>query len=415
MRVTLIGIFLLATACDVPVLRPNEEGVEDASGLVVAATDEVQSSNIGLMDSSGFVLSSSVISTASVKAGFSTALGGDLAFPSMVSDSAELVILDRYPSSVITWLDVSTPKPTVRAQLSVATGFAANLHDYVPYSANKVFVTRFDSNSTPGQEPFDSGGDLLMIDPTTVPATPQPQITGRVDIAAGLPARNQYFAHPDRARLLPDGKIYVVVPYYDARHYSGESYLAVVDPETELVESFLLLKGVSGCSGIDAAPNARSLAIACSGNWQGTGRAEASTSAIVGVSTAPLHELWRVGTGTDARGFGFTVTFADAHHVIATRLGDLGPPILNDTVGLIDIEAGTSTTLLESAGQPASLSVGPCATQVGVCFLADASRNQIVRFDLNASGDYALTRFNWNDPVGLRPRLLTFIGPDPVR
>ena len=413
MKALVIGVLGLVTACDVPVLRPNEVGVGNASGLVVAATDEVESSNIGLMDSSGFVLSSSVISTASVKAGFSTALGGDLAFPSMVSNSTELVILDRYPSSVITWLDVSTAK--VRTQLSVATGFAANLHDYVPYSADKVFVTRFDSNSTPGHEPFDTGGDLLVIDPTTDPTTPQPQITGRVDIAAGLPAGNQNFAHPDRARLLPDGKLYVVVPYYDVRHYSGESYLAVVDPETELVESFLLLKGVSGCSGIDTAPDARSLAIACSGNWQGTGRAEASTSAIVGVSTAPLHELWRVGTGTDARGFGFTVTFADARHVIATRLGDLGPPILNDTVELIDIDAGTSTALIESAGQPASLSVGPCATPLGLCFLADASRNQIVKLELNARGEYAITKFNWNDPVGLRPRLLTFIGPDPVR
>ena len=408
-------MLLLVCSCDVPVLRPNEEGVGDASGLVVAATDEVQSSNIGLMDSSGFILSSSVISTASVKAGFSTALGGDLAFPSMVSDSAELVILDRYPSSVITWLDVSTPKPTVRAQLSVATGFAANLHDYVPYSADRVFVTRFDSNSSPGQEPFDSGGDLLVIDPTTEPTNPQPQITGRVDIATGLPAGNQYFAHPDRARLLPDGKLYVVVPYYDSRHYSGDSYLAVVDPEAEQVESFLLLKGATGCSGIDAAPDARSLAIACSGNWQGTGRAQASTSAIIGVSTTPLRELWRIGPGTDARAFGFSVTFADAQRVVATRLGDLGPPILNDSVELINIEAGTSTTLIESASQPASLSIGPCATQVGICFFADASRNQIVRLELNAGGDYAITKFNWNDPVGLRPRLLTFFGPDPVR
>jgi hypothetical protein len=408
MRSALIGMGLLATACDVPILHPNEEG---ATGLVVAATDEVQAANIGIVDSSGFVRSSSVISTASTKADFSTALGGDLAFPSTVTDSTDLVILDRYPGSVITWLDVSTPKPTVRAQLSVATGFAANLHDYIPYSADKVFVTRFDSNSSPGQEPFDSGGDLLVID-LIDPKTPQ--IVRRVDIASALPAGNQYFAHPDRARLLPDGKIYVVVPYYDVNHHSGASYLAVVDPETERVESYALLKGVSGCSGIDAAPDARSLAIACSGSWQGTGRADASTSAIVGVSIAPLRELWRMGVGTDRRSFGFTATFADSHHVIATRLGDLGPPILNDTVELIDIDAGTSATLIESAGQPASLSVGPCATQVGLCFLADASRNQIVRLDLNASGDYAITKFNWHDPVGLRPRLLTFVGPDPA-
>jgi hypothetical protein len=409
-----LGFLLLVTACDVPVLRPQEAGIGDAgrlsgtacgAGLVVAATDGVQSANIGIIDNDGHVLSSSVLSTASAAANASTALGGDLAFPSAPGTSHEIVILDRYPSSVITWLDSATAQ--VRAQLSVATGFAANPHDYVPLAADKALVTRFDSNPQPGRQPFDAGGDLLVVNPET------PEIMRRIDLSGELPPVGGYFAHPDRARLL-DGLVYVVVPFYDAHHRSGDSYLAVLDPASERIVDTLLIQGVTGCSGLDASPDGTTLAIACSGSWQGTSQAQANVSAIVGVTTAPrLQEIWRVGTGDDERAFGFGVVFADATRVLATRLGVLGPPVINDAAVLIDTRQGSATTLFESASKPASLDIGPCLTACGQCFIADASRKQVVRVEFapNQAG-YRLTRFNWHDPVGLPPRRLAlFAGP----
>lgn len=396
----LVCLFLVTLACDVPVLRPDEVGAD--AGLVVAATDSVQSANIGMMDSEGQVLSSSVFSTATATADFSTALGGDLAFPSTPSPSSEIVILDRFPSSVVTWLDTSSAR--VRDQVSVATGFAANLHDYVPFEVNKAFVTRFDSNPVPGREAFDAGGDILLLDPESA------RITGRIDVSATLPAADGYFAHPDRARLL-NGRIYVVVPYYDTRHRSGPSYVAVLNPASEQIEETVLLEGVTGCSGLDASPDAASLAIACSGSWQGTSQAQTGTSAIVGLATTPqLHEIWRVRTRDSQRAYGFAVSFASPSQVLASLIGNLGPPVVNDSVVLLDIEHGTATPLLESDGKPASLNVGPCLRETRQCFIADASRSQVVRVAVSADGGYSLVRFDWRDPLGLPPRQLALIG-----
>jgi len=411
----LLACCLLFAGCDVPILRPTETGIGDAgtlssgachANLVVAATDSVQSANIGIMDSDGSVLSYSVLSSGSVKAGFSTALGGDLAFPSGAASSTEIAVLDRYPGSVITWLDASNAR--VRAQLSVSTGFAANPHDYVPVAADKAFVTRFDSNPLPGRVPFDGGGDLLVVNPQTA------EIQRRIDLSTVLTPVGEHFAHPDRARLI-QGLVYVVVPFYDARHRSGASYLAVLDPHSEQVTETLQLQGVTGCSGMDVAPDGESVAVACSGSWQGTTRSQADSSAIVGVAITPrLREIWRVSPSSATRAFGFALAFADSTHVLVTKLGDLGPPVVNDAVQLVEIRQGQATTLFESAGKPASLSLGPCLVHCRQCFIADASRSQVVRLELSPNGAHALTPFTWLDPVGLPPRELTLLGPSPA-
>lgn len=407
-------VALLMFACDVPILRPDPAGLGDAGAdqlcqarLVIAATDSVQSANIGLMDGSGTVLSSSILSTASSPVGLTTALGGDLVFPTSPSNTSEIVVLDRFPRSVLTWLDVTTA--SVRAQLSVATGFSSNLHDYVQLSHDRALVTRFDSNPRPGREAFDAGGDLLVIDPS------RPAILRRIDVASALPKEPPYFPHPDRA-VLSGHDVFVVVPYYDSNHYSGSSYLALIDPDTENVRDWLRLPDASGCSGIAPFPNHQGIAVICSGRWQGTLKASSMSSSVVGVGTSGgLHEIWRVQAGsTDGRAFGFVINFADADHVVLSRQGQLGPPVLNDSIELIDVRTGSRRNLLDSAGQPSSLTVGPCLPSCGQCFFADASRGQVVRADFGANGQPTLHKFSWPDPVGLSPHVLCTFGTDPA-
>jgi hypothetical protein len=404
MKRSIVCCLWLLSACDVPVLRPGESGTGAATGLVVAATDGSQSANIELLDRSGYVLSPSILSTGSTNAGSSTALSGDLAFPSTPSVSTEIVVLDRYPSSVITWIDASTTPPQVR-QFSVATGFAANLRDYVPISDQKAIVTRSDSNINPGRQPFDAGGDLLVIDPSSH------EILARIDLKSAMPQSGSYFAHPDRARIVDD-KLYVVVPYYDQNYRSGASYLVMLDPETEQVEEYLSLDGVSGCSGLDVSPDHGSLAIACSGSWQGVNQAQFGSSAIIGVGLEPkLQEVWRVAApASDQRAFGFAVSFVDSKRVLTSRLGFDGPPIVNDSIDLVDIESGSVTPLLQSANQSVTLGVGPCADGYSQCFVTDAGRHQVVRFDFDNGGGYTKTAFTWDDPVGLPPRVIGFFG-----
>jgi hypothetical protein len=223
MRWTGLLLLGLTQACDVPVIRPTEIGIGDAvapsgdagcpQGVVVAATNQTQSANIGVMSLTGQVLSPSVLSTASHAPGLTAALGGDLAFASTFSSNTEVVVIDRHPGGVLTWLDLRTA--TVRAQLSVATGFPANPHDYVPLSNDKAYVTRFDANANPGRQVYDAGSDVLIVDPST------PAIVGRIDVATALPRSSDAFVHPDRARRVRD-KVLLVAPFYDAAYdYSG--------------------------------------------------------------------------------------------------------------------------------------------------------------------------------------------------
>jgi hypothetical protein len=248
-----------------------------------------------------------------------------------------------------------------------------------------------------------------VVDPSV------PAIIRRIDVGAALPANGSYFAHPDRARLI-NGLLYVVVPFYDAKYHSGPSLLAVIDPGTEQVVAQLPFEGATGCSGLDVSPGLTTLAVACSGAWHSSERASSGSSAVIGIALAPsLHEVWRVNTGSDPRAFAFTVSYVDAAHVIAARLGELGPPVVNDAVQLVDVRNQTVTTLFESAGQPASIAIGPCAAgdSSAACFVADASRSQVVRLDMSGSGEHQLTKYAWTDPLGLEPRALSFFGPSP--
>jgi hypothetical protein len=412
MRIRTVLALVLIQACDVPVNRPRETGLGDAAsmvpngegcprGLVVAATDLSQSANIGLASTSGEMLSPSIVSTASLPTGFTTALGGDIAFPSTPSSGDDVVILDRYPRSVLTWVNLATA--VVRSQLSVATGFSANPHDYVPVSQRKAYVTRFNSNADPGREPYDAGGDLLSIDPSI------PSITGRVDVAGSFPKSAGFTVHPDRA-LQVGSRVYVVLPYYDPAYNSGDSWVAAIDPTSDAVIDSIRLSAVSGCSGLDVAPDQKSVAVICSGRWHGVSTADSSASAIVGLTLEPeLSEAWRVpASGVGGRSFGFEVAFVAPTQVLALQLGDRGPPLINDEAYVVDIETGKAVSVLESADMPVTLSAGPCNYDCGLCFMADAQRRAIHRLKFDSPAQWSLVDSIWDDPTGLPPRMLGF-------
>jgi hypothetical protein len=301
----------------------------------------------------------------------------------------------------LTWVNIDTAN--VRAQLSVATGFLANPHDYVPILANKVYVSRFDPNTDSGQQPFDSGSDILIIDPGV------PIITGRIDVVAAMPKFASFVVHPDRARMVGN-RVYAVLPYYDLAYNAGPSYVASIDSQTDQIVDLTLLEGLSGCSGLDVAPDETSLAVVCSGGWHGINTANNSTSGIIGLQLQPkLTEIWRVpAKNVGNRAFGFEVAYIDMTHVVTLQLGDLGPPMTNDAVFLIDTATGSSKILLKSANVPITLSVGPCNSSFNLCYIADAQRSTIHRLSYNGGQNYTMSDYTWADPTGLPPRLLGF-------
>jgi len=409
MKTKALFLALSLLACDVPVVRPGETGLGEAwmaagepgcpRGLVVSATDQVQSANIGLASITGQSLSPSIISSASQKPGLTAALGGDIVFPSMPTVGDELVVLDRYPKSVINWVNLRTAQ--VRAQLSVATGYVANPHDYVPLTTQKAYVTRFDPNPIPGREAFDGGSDILIIDPSI------PSMVGRIDLTTSFPPNGSLFVHPDRARLI-GGRVYAVLPYYDRSFSaSGESYIAVIDPQTDIITERFLIKGASGCVGLDVTTDESSLAVVCSGSWNGSikGAGNAS-SAIVGLRLAPqLSEIWRVAASQLAnRAFGFNIAFVDSTHVLTTQLGELGPPLVEDVAYVIDVSNGSATVARRSA----SLSSGPCNAGCGACYISDAATSTLINLQFTNPRRYLQTVYSWADPTGLPPRSIAF-------
>lgn len=407
---TLLAIVALH-ACDVPVIRPNEVGLgyylnsTDGCprGLVIAQTDRSESANIAFASLSGQVLSPSMISSASRNPGLTAALGGDVVFPSMPIEGNELVLIDRYPKGVLTWVNMATAQ--VRAQLSVATGFLSNPHDYVSLAFDKAYVTRFNPNANAGGEVFDGGSDVLIIDPSL------PAITGRIDLFSAFPPNGDFVAHPDRAWLV-SGRVYVVIPFYNRPYTStGQSYLAVIDPKTDSVIQNFPLTGLAGCSGLAVSPDRTNLAVACSGRWQGTNTADDASSALVGLRTTPeVSEIWRIpARQIGSRAFGFEIAFVDSTHVLATQLGEYGPPLVNDVAYVIDITTGAATRVLESANSPVTLSVGPCDATCRACFIADAGRSRLYSLSFSDERGPLLTGYDWADSTtGLPPTSLTF-------
>ena len=159
-------------------------------GLAVVSTD-YQSSEIALLAPDGEVASSAFLSSASTQASnLAAPLSGDIGVASSRSQPNELVVVDRFGTNVLTFVDATTA--LVRAQLPVGTGFEANAQDYVGQSLHQAFVPRLGDNASPGREQFDSGSDLLVIDPS------MRTITGSVP----MPRQDGYLPNPVAATLL---------------------------------------------------------------------------------------------------------------------------------------------------------------------------------------------------------------------
>jgi hypothetical protein len=94
-------------------------------------------------------------------------LSSDVAVPSTLLSGPEIVLIDRFPASVLTWVDVESA--SVRAQLDV--GSKTNPHDYVPLSEHKAYVTRFGASDGVGD-------DVAIVDPSV------PALVGSIDLSS---------------------------------------------------------------------------------------------------------------------------------------------------------------------------------------------------------------------------------------
>jgi hypothetical protein len=396
-------------SCNVTAPHTDRGGADAGSGVcgrgVVVVASDYRSVNVALLDPTGAVLSRSLVSSGSASAELSAPLSGDTVVPTMPARGDDVVLIDRFPNSVLSWVNVRTGRVT--SQLSVASGFAANPHDYAAVSATKGYVTRFERNGDSGAQQHDEGSDVLIVDPSV------PAITGRVDLMAAMQGESAEFEpHPSSAVVVNE-RLYVVLAGYN-RDYtaSAESRIVAIDTATDRVVETLLLAGLHGCGGLSISPEETELAVGCLGELDGNLIKDQSASAIAVIRTAPVleekqrFESARFGPGPVSG----AVQIVSDERLLFTTFGNFSePPRQRNDDQLVELEriTGTYRVLLRSSNKPFTLGGLRCQTRCGVCFLADAGADAIQRLALDEEGRVSMIdRVELADGIGLPPRYL---------
>ena len=373
--------------CGAPDAPPGTGGTDVESGpcgrgLVVVASD-YQSTNVSLIGRDGAVLSSSFVSSASADAALSAPLSGDVVAPNERLSGDDVVLLDRFPASVLTWLDVETA--AVRAQLDVRTGFAANPQDYLAIDDDKAYVPRFETNPSPGEQLYDSGGDVLIVDPRAA------AIVGRIDLLAAMSDAPGFLPRANRMARLDD-RAYVLLSAYDPTFSAAApSRLVEIDVASDEIVRTLLLDGLHGCSALSA--RSPQLAIGCTGSFDQSGDPVLAESGVVLVEN--MTETARFMASDQP--FGFGLAFADDRTVVATTLGSFD----GASDALVVAHDGRA---IYRAG--AAFELGDVRCGCGACFLADAESARVRHFAVESGEISQVSAIEVDSAIGLPPRAL---------
>jgi hypothetical protein len=395
--------------CGATRVSPDTQGVSVAPGpcgrgLLVVESD-YQSSNVSALGFDGSVLSQSLGSSSTDSGGFGLTLSGDVALPSALQKGPQIVVIDQYPAGVLRFLDLATAKAS--AELSVATGFASNPYDYLPLDEHRAYVARYQRNAHPGQQDFDQGADVLIVDPS------QLAITGRIDLTPALAGEAAIFsAHP--AQLVQvSGRVFVLLASYSDDYLScTASRLVELDPSSDSLARTLVLDGLCGCDGLALSPDGKELAVSCSGDdlRSPEPKLDASGIALIDIAGPPRLSKRFKAADLGSNPIGFTLAYVAPGALFFGNLGHLastGVELVPDSLLRLDTDTAQVTEVLRSESQPFSLGGVRCALECGACFATDAERagGSVLRFPIDAAGVLAApTAVRAETRVGLPPR-----------
>ena len=259
--------------------------------------------------------------------------------PLVAPASKRVVLIDRYGTNVVTWMNPATA--SVLAQLPVGTGFQSNPHDYVEVDGAHAFVSRYGTNPNPGVQPFDQGGDLLVIDTT------KPAIVGRIAIPEEDPTLQPC---PDVMAWLGGvgGEVVLTLGRWSADFSSvGDGRFVGVSPTTQAIDWTVDVTGLQVCGRLAVSPSGAIAAIACSsGKTVTTNTFDPSKSDIViyDVTTTPPTELRRLGVAVKlGAALQQAIAFASEDAILALTYG--GNATTGDTVFAVSATTGDVTPL----------------------------------------------------------------------
>lgn len=353
-------------------------------GLAVVSSD-FQSTEVALLSPEGEVRSAAFISSAvSAASGLAAPLSGDVVAAASLTRPHEIVLVDRLGTNVLSFVDARTA--SVRAQLPVGTGFDANPQDYLELDERRAFVPRLSENREPGREPFDSGSDLLELDPS-VPA-----------IVGSLPLPRQPGFWPAPAALARFSDLVLVTLLHARPDYSGmaDGELVGISVADHGVRYRVTLAGLKNCGRVEVSTEARFLAVACASYVDPRGAApDPSGSGIVLLDAAhePPRELKRFAATELVGGpVQSGIELVNDELLLFKSQTALGSEQDNELL-LLDLTTGRVESLAGAARDAAGLGFGvalggmSCRASCGdPCLVADASRGHLLRFRLSGGG-----------------------------
>lgn len=402
LAIALFASSALFVACNVdPPAQTNckldlsEPPTKCPSALVIGLSD-YQSTNIALAALDGTTLFGSCVSSAAATPKLSLALSGDVALPSEAPESREVVLIDRFGTNVITWLDPASGK--VRAQLPVGTGFEANAQDYLEIGSDLALVSRFGKNPTPGMQAFDSGGDLLLIDTRT------PAIVASVALAEEVPSLS---ASPSAITRL--GEQVVVGLNRISADFStmGNARFMALSSQTRQPIWTLELDGIKNCGKLTLSPSGKLAAVSCTGQYDSTSftyPAAASDIVLLDVTQQPPREVRRLKLGqTLGVALQPNLAFASEQLVVVTTYGDVAAP--GDRLVAVDLQTDAVATLAQASTSYVFGGIHCTAGCGNHCLLADAERAVLRRYEVvDATSLAELEAVSVETDIGLPPR-----------
>ena len=352
------------------------------------------------------MLSPSLASSNLTAAGLVQAFSGDVVIPTERQRGNVATLIDRYPQSVLSFVDLRNA--SIRGQIDVSSGFAANPHDAVTLADGRILVTRFDTNLGPDVVASATGGDIVVL------SANNHEVESRIEFASALPhATGGLLPHPDRM-LVVRSTVYVVVALYTADYRrTGPSYLLTIDANSLVVTGTLELVGLSGCSGLSVAPDATQLAVVCAGHWSNPKGALASSSGLVGIDIfgAP-RESWRLLATelSPALPFGFSVAYASVQRVLTVTLGRFADSTYSaerDRFVSYDVKTNQARIVFAPDGNPFVLGDVRCFPRCGHCALANAEgRGKVMVFEVFGEELSLISDLPSSPELGLPPRWL---------
>jgi hypothetical protein len=367
-----------------------------AVGAAVINSDFV-STSLSLLSMQGALVRGDCVHTMSTGTGSKT-ISGDVVLPSQPQRGGKVVLIDR-GNTALTFVNPTTC--AVDDQFSVKAGFnLANPHDLVTISSSKAYVTRYGKNASPAT-PLAAGDDVLILDPR------DGTIAGRIDLSAYGSATHP--ATPDRA-IIAAGKVVVTLNRWNSTNYTYEvGSVVVIDPATDQVVQRLPLAGLKNCEGLDYAPAAGAVLVACGGSFGSTEQALESGIAVIDVSASParlVRVISAVAFPTPPVTFAWVVPMptatGGATRAFTATLGSFSPSA-PDRLYQFDFVTGGTV----SFGSASPFDLGKPAVGNGRLLLPDAkaSAPRVHVFDASGAGTPTeTTAFEPDTANGLPPR-----------